>query len=104
MKELGFNTLRKHIKIEPLIFYYYCDKYGMAVFQDMMNNGKYSFMFDTVLPTIGFKRTKIGKATKIQKQVYLETAKKTLLNALFSIDSNVWPNSTSLNLVQPSKE
>jgi hypothetical protein len=44
--------LRKHIKIEPMIFYYLCDKHGIAVFQDMINNGKYSFFKDTVLPTI----------------------------------------------------
>ena len=56
MKSLGFNMIRKHIKIEPQIFYYYCDKYGMAVFQDMVNNGKYSFFFDTALPTVGFLR------------------------------------------------
>ena len=51
-KALGFNMLRKHIKIEPMIFYYLCDKYGIAVFQDMVNNGKYSFFKDTVLPTV----------------------------------------------------
>ncbi len=56
MKELGFNTLRKHIKTEPDIFYYYCDLYGMVVFQDMINNGSYSFIRDTALPTIGLKR------------------------------------------------
>ena len=56
MKELGFNTLRKHIKIEPEIFYYYCDKLGMLVMQDMVNSGPYSFVKDTVLPTIGFKK------------------------------------------------
>ena len=77
MKKLGFNTLRKHIKIEPQVFYYYCDLYGMAVFQDMLNNGKYSFLFDTALPTIGFKKHKIGKANKLQKQVFIETAKQT---------------------------
>ncbi|NTV77679.1 MAG: MFS transporter [Clostridiales bacterium] len=43
MKELGFNTLRKHIKVEPANFYYLCDKLGMAVFQDMVNNGKYFY-------------------------------------------------------------
>ena len=44
MKQLGFNTLRKHIKIEPDLFYYYCDKLGMVVFQDMVNSGKYHFV------------------------------------------------------------
>jgi len=58
MKELGFNMLRKHIKIEPECFYYYCDKHGMLVVQDMVNNGPYSYFFDTVLPTIGFKKKK----------------------------------------------
>lgn len=55
-KRLGFNTLRKHIKIEPLIFYHLCDKLGMIVFQDMVNNSSYSFVLDTALPTIGFKQ------------------------------------------------
>ncbi len=55
-KRLGFNTLRKHIKIEPEIFYYYCDKLGMVVFQDMVNNGRYSFLRDTALPTVAIKR------------------------------------------------
>ena len=54
-KKLGFNTLRKHIKVEPEVLYYYCDKYGMIVVQDMVNNGKYSFLRDTALPTVGMK-------------------------------------------------
>lgn len=56
MKKLGFNMLRKHIKTEPELFYYYCDKHGMAVFQDFVNSGKYSFLVDTALPTAGLKR------------------------------------------------
>ncbi len=55
-KSLGFNMLRKHIKIEPQLFYYYCDKLGMVVFQDMINNGQYSFIRDTALPTIGLQK------------------------------------------------
>ena len=51
MKRLGFNTLRKHIKVEPEEFYYQCDKLGMVVFQDMVNNGDYGYLRDTVLPT-----------------------------------------------------
>ncbi len=52
MKSLGFNTLRKHIKIEPEQFYYDCDRLGMIVFQDMVNNGIYRFLRDTILPTL----------------------------------------------------
>ena len=55
MKELGFNALRKHIKIEPQYFYYACDRLGMMVMQDMVNNSDYGFMRDTILPTVGIK-------------------------------------------------
>ena len=56
MKRLGFNTLRKHIKVEPEEFYYQCDKLGMVVFQDMVNNGSYRFFRDTALPTLGLQK------------------------------------------------
>ena len=35
LKELGFNTIRKHVKTEPFRYYYECDKIGMVVWQDM---------------------------------------------------------------------
>ena len=56
MKKLGFNTMRKHIKVEPEEFYYQCDKLGMVVFQDMVNNGDYNFLRDTALPTVRIQR------------------------------------------------
>ena len=34
-KEMGFNMIRKHIKLEPARWYYWCDVYGMLVWQDM---------------------------------------------------------------------
>ena len=52
MKALGFNTLRKHIKVEPAQFYYDCDRLGMVVFQDMVNNSDYRYLRDTVAPTL----------------------------------------------------
>ena len=55
MKKLGFNTLRKHIKVEPEEFYYQCDKLGMIVWQDMVNNSDYNFLRDTALPTVGIQ-------------------------------------------------
>ena len=60
MKKLGFNTLRKHIKVEPEQFYYDCDRLGMVVFQDMVNNGDYAYLRDTVLPTFFSQHKKDG--------------------------------------------
>ena len=34
-KKMGFNMLRKHVKVENRIFYYWCDKLGIIVWQDM---------------------------------------------------------------------
>ncbi len=56
MKKLGFNTLRKHIKVEMEEFYYQCDKLGMIVWQDMVNNSDYQFLRDTALPTVGVQK------------------------------------------------
>jgi len=61
LKALGINTIRKHIKVEPECFYEACDRLGMLVFQDMVNNGRYSFLRDTAMPTLGFKRIKDEK-------------------------------------------
>ena len=35
LKKLGFNMLRKHVKVEPARFYYWCDKLGFLVWQDL---------------------------------------------------------------------
>ncbi len=80
MKSLGFNTLRKHIKIEPEQFYYDCDRLGMIVFQDMVNNGNYSFFHDTVLPTIGLKNLsdKNRHSNPESRKIFLETMDDTV--------------------------
>lgn len=78
MKKLGFNMLRKHIKIEPELFYYYCDKYGMIVFQDMVNSGKYNFIIDTALPTAGLRRGISHTASKKRRALFENGAKQTI--------------------------
>ena len=40
VKELGFNTIRKHIKIEAPRWYYECDRLGILVWQDFINGGE----------------------------------------------------------------
>ncbi len=75
MKRLGFNTLRKHIKVEMEEFYYQCDKLGMIVFQDMINNDDYNFLRDTALPTIGIQKLddrRMHRNKNIRKR-FLET-------------------------------
>jgi beta-galactosidase/beta-glucuronidase len=55
MKKMGFNMLRKHIKIEPLRWYYHCDRLGLIVWQDFVNGGgKYSFTHVAAFPFLGF--------------------------------------------------
>ena len=39
-RKLGCNFIRKHIKVEPMRWYYHCDRLGMIVWQDMPNGGR----------------------------------------------------------------
>lgn len=81
MKELGFNTLRKHIKIEPDIFYYDCDRYGMIVLQDMVNSGKYRFILDTALPTVGIKHCPDNRPNRY-RQAHFESGMRQTVSHL----------------------
>ena len=80
MKNLGYNMLRKHIKIEPEYFYYACDKLGMLVVQDMVNSGKYHFIGDTAMPTIGMKKRKERNTsiTGKRKEFFVKHTKETI--------------------------
>lgn len=40
LKAAGFNMIRKHIKVEPRRYYYYCDQIGMMVWQDQVSGGE----------------------------------------------------------------
>ena len=52
-KGLGFNMLRKHIKLESLRWYYHCDRLGLIVWQDIVNGGSaYNLWFVTYLTNV----------------------------------------------------
>ncbi len=88
-KKMGFNTLRKHIKLEPLAYYHLCDKHGMLVMQDMINNGKYSFFRDSALPTLGLKRMILPKRSKKEREQFINTSKE-ILDILYSTPSVIY--------------
>ena len=52
VKDLGFNTIRKHIKIEPLRWYYECDRLGLLVWQDFVNGGEQYKLSTITFPLI----------------------------------------------------
>lgn len=104
MKKLGFNTLRKHIKIEPEYFYHACDRLGIIVFQDMVNNGEYSFVRDTILPTIGIQRIsdKFLNKNKASRAYFIQHMKDTVAHlkkfpciALWTIFNEAWGQFTA---------
>ncbi len=53
MKRLGFTMLRKHVTVEPLRWYYHCDRLGMLVWQDMVNGGGPYRSSVTTAPAVG---------------------------------------------------
>ncbi len=78
LHELGYNFLRKHIKIEPEEWYYQCDKHGILVMQDMVNSGPYSFFVDTILPTVGIPYKKEKITDKRRYDFFLDQARETI--------------------------
>lgn len=113
IKELGFNTLRKHIKIEPLLWYHLCDKKGIIVWQDMVNNGKYHFIRDTALPNFGIKNLndKKFRVNKKTKEVFIQSMEQTVKHlynvpsiCLWTIFNEGWGQFDSAPLYKRLKE
>lgn len=84
MKALGFNTLRKHAKIEPLRWYYICDVMGMLVWQDMVNGGgPYSSLLVKAPVLLPLHRTddrynRFGRASSESRRRYRKEVKETV--------------------------
>ena len=57
-KDLGFNTLRKHVKIEPLRWYYHCDRLGIIVWQDAPCSPKTNCFVSKIAPFFAIRKLK----------------------------------------------
>ena len=106
VKALGFNTIRKHIKIEPERFYYDCDRYGMLVFQDLVNSGEYHYLRDTAIPTIGGKlATYHQEPSERRRNFFLTHGEQTLAHlhnhpciVLYTLFNEGWGQHDTQNL------
>lgn len=61
-KKLGFNLARKHVKVEPARWYYWCDKIGLLVWQDMPSGER----------SVQSGKGEIKRSTESAKQFELE--------------------------------
>jgi beta-galactosidase/beta-glucuronidase len=84
-KKLGFNMIRKHVKIEPARWYYYCDKLGILVWQDMPNGGYWSLLNHLVMKFTPRKWFKGKKNEVVKKNYYSELI--SMINFLFNSPS-----------------
>ncbi len=98
IKSLGYNMLRKHIKIEPLRWYYHCDRLGIMVWQDFVNGGgPYRDWVIRKAPWIGFNfgdgpnRYKLhGRSSSKGRDVFERDLKRTIKLLYNSVSLGVW--------------
>ena len=88
VKACGFNMLRKHIKIEPLLWYHYCDKNGIIVWQDMINGGGKYGSEVSVLPFLNIKLNdgnykRFNRTNEKARELYYKELKE-MLDALYN--------------------
>lgn len=98
IKSMGFNMLRKHIKIEPLRWYYHCDKIGMLVWQDFVSGGgPYKDFVVKYAPWLGFnfkdgksRYALHGRKSETGRKNFMRDAERTI-DLLYNISSlAVW--------------
>lgn len=96
VKKAGYNTLRKHIKVEPMRWYYHCDRLGIAVWQDFVNAGeKYNFHHVATLPFLGIHHNDsdykyFAMQKESSRQAFLSSMRETLSTLYNTPSIAVW--------------
>ena len=95
-KEMGFNMLRKHIKIEPMRWYYHCDRLGVLVWQDMINGGMGANKpLNGLIGFLGLKHDDsrygiYGRKDKEGRDEYYVDAERTILGLYSAVSLALW--------------
>ena len=96
LKRLGFNMLRKHIKVEPLRWYYHCDRLGMLAWQDFVSGGgPYKPLLTQYLPFVNIRlRDKhyrlFGRHSKAGRDVFERDMARTVKLLSSAVSIAVW--------------
>lgn len=96
VKSMGFNMIRKHIKIEPLRWYYHCDKEGVIVWQDMVSGGSaYNFLAIGALPFVGIhlkddKYKFFSRESEESRKEYMNEMRDTVMRLKNCVSLAVW--------------
>jgi beta-galactosidase/beta-glucuronidase len=84
-KDMGFNMIRKHVKVEPARWYYHCDKLGVLVWQDMPS-GDLGNRWDSRPGVIGLATDKERTA---ESEAIYKTEWKAIMDATYNFPSIV---------------
>jgi beta-galactosidase/beta-glucuronidase len=84
-QEMGFNMIRKHVKVEPARWYYHCDKLGMLVWQDMPSGD----MGNIWEPKPGIYRKGLDKDRTPESESIFKTEWKAIMDAFHHFPSIV---------------
>lgn len=98
IKNMGFNMLRKHIKIEPLRWYYHCDRLGVLVWQDFVSGGgPYKDFVVRIAPWLGIgfgdgekRYTLHGRHSENGRKVFKRDAQRTVKLLYNTVALAVW--------------
>lgn len=86
-KDMGFNMIRKHIKVEPARWYYHCDQLGMLVWQDMPSGDLGGNHWD-MRPGLHSGR-KLEKERSSESEAIFKKEWKAIIDALYHFPSIV---------------
>ena len=96
LKDMGFNTVRKHIKLEPMRWYYHCDRLGLLVWQDFVNGGgNYKFTHVAAFPFLGFHHRDndykyFAREDKAARELFLCQAEETVHQLFNCVSICLW--------------